>query len=61
MAISKTHSTDPDDYQKLPQAIGAVSNDFSDGFVIAMHEHERDQLLYATSGIMRLRTVGFKD
>jgi AraC-like DNA-binding protein/quercetin dioxygenase-like cupin family protein len=58
MAISKTHSTDPDDYQNLPQAIGAMSKGFSGGFVIAMHEHERDQLLYATSGIMRLRTVG---
>jgi AraC-like DNA-binding protein len=34
-----------------------MPKDFSDGFVIAMHEHERDQLLYATSGIMRLRTV----
>jgi AraC-like DNA-binding protein len=34
-----------------------MPKDFSGGFVIAMHEHERDQLLYATSGIMRLRTV----
>jgi AraC-like DNA-binding protein/mannose-6-phosphate isomerase-like protein (cupin superfamily) len=58
MAMSKRHSTDPDDYQKLPQAIGAMSKGFSDGFVIDMHEHERDQLLYATSGIMRLRTEG---
>ena len=58
MAISKTHSTDPDGYQNLPQAIGAMAKDFSDGFVIAMHEHEWDRLLYATGGIMQLRTVG---
>ena len=35
-----------------------MSKDFSDGFVIAMHEHEWDQLLYATGEIMQLRTVG---
>jgi hypothetical protein len=37
MAISKTDSTDHDGYQNLPQAIGAMSKDFSDGFVIALH------------------------
>jgi AraC-like DNA-binding protein/quercetin dioxygenase-like cupin family protein len=56
MATGKTRSTDPLDYQDLPQAIGAMSKDFPDGFVIPTHEHERDQLLYATSGIMRLLT-----
>ncbi len=35
-----------------------MSKDFADGFVIPLHAHERDQLLYATSGIMRLRTAG---
>jgi AraC-like DNA-binding protein/quercetin dioxygenase-like cupin family protein len=56
MAVGETRSTDPRDYQDLPQAIGAMSKKFADGFVIPMHDHERDQLLYATSGIMRLRT-----
>ncbi len=56
MALPKKHSTDPLDYQYLPQAIGAMSKNFADGFVIPLHEHERDQLLYAISGIMRLRT-----
>jgi len=56
MAVSKTRSTDPLDYQDLPQAIGAMSKRFTDGSVIPLHQHERDQLLYATRGIMRLRT-----
>ncbi len=58
MTVSKSRSTDPEDYQDLPQAIGAMSKIFADGFVIPLHEHERDQLLYASSGIMRLRTAG---
>lgn len=57
MIVSPSRSTDPDDYQDLPQAIGAMSKQFADGFVIPLHEHERDQLLYATAGIMRLRTA----
>lgn len=49
-------SSDPSDYQDLPQSIGAMSKSFEDGFVIPFHEHERDQLLYAIRGIMRLNT-----
>jgi AraC-like DNA-binding protein/quercetin dioxygenase-like cupin family protein len=56
MAVYDTRSTDPQDYQDLPQTIGLMSKSFADGFVIPLHEHERDQLLYATDGIMRLRT-----
>ena len=56
MAARPLRSTDPLDYQDLSQAIGAMSKRFPDGFVIPPHEHARDQLLYATSGIMRLRT-----
>ncbi len=58
MADTPARSTDPEDYQDLPQEIGAMSKDFADGFIVALHEHERDQLLYATRGIMRLRTAG---
>lgn len=58
MADREARSTDPRDYQHLPQAIGAMSKSFADGFVIPLHSHERDQLLYAVSGIMRLRTEG---
>ena len=58
MAAQRERSTDPQDYQHLPQAIGAMSKSFVDGFAIPLHSHERDQLLYAVSGIMRLRTEG---
>ncbi|NKB58101.1 MAG: helix-turn-helix domain-containing protein [Alphaproteobacteria bacterium] len=56
MTITQSRSTDPDDYQDLPQAIGAMSKRFADGFVTPLHDHERDQLLYAACGVMRLRT-----
>ena len=49
-------STDPEDYQGLPQPIGAMSKQFADGHLIPMHHHARDQLLFAASGIMRLQT-----
>lgn len=54
--MDPTRSTDPEDYQDLPQAVGAMSKTFADGHVIPLHEHQRDQLLYAIHGIMRLRT-----
>lgn len=56
MAKTSARSTDPLDYQDLPQAIGVMSKMFEDGFVTGLHEHERDQLLHAGRGIMRLRT-----
>jgi len=56
MTRQHTRSTDPQDYQDLPQAIGAMSKRFADGHVIPLHSHARDQLLYAMRGIMRLRT-----
>lgn len=58
MTVAETRSTNPDDYQDLPQEIGAISKHFDDGFVTALHEHERDQLLYASHGIIRMRTPG---
>ncbi|MFP6773579.1 MAG: helix-turn-helix transcriptional regulator [Alphaproteobacteria bacterium] len=56
MAPQRSHSTDPDDYQHLPQSIGAMSKHFTDGFETPLHHHARDQLLHAARGIMRLRT-----
>ena len=56
MTVKSERSTDPRAFQELPQAIGAMSKSFADGFIIPLHEHGRDQLLYAASGIMRLRT-----
>ncbi len=56
MVKENLRSINPLDYQDLPQTVGAMSKKFEDGYEIALHHHERDQLLYATSGIMRLRT-----
>ena len=58
MSSSLPRSTDPDDYQSLSQDIGAMAKLFSDGSDTGLHEHKRDQLLYANRGIMRLRTLG---
>ena len=49
-------STEPLDYQNLEQPISAMAKSFADGFEIALHHHNRDQLLYAVAGIMHLRT-----
>lgn len=53
---SAPRSTDPVDYQRLPQPIGAMLKAFADGHTIASHAHPRDQLLYSIKGVMRLRT-----
>ena len=49
-------STNPDDYQSLPVAVAVMRKHFPPGFIIAPHRHRRDQLLYAASGTMRVRT-----
>ncbi|MGE0221694.1 MAG: helix-turn-helix transcriptional regulator [Acetobacteraceae bacterium] len=51
-----SRSTDPLDYQGVPRPVAGMPKDFPDGFHIAPHRHERDQLLYALSGTMRVRT-----
>ena len=56
MTPKSTRSTDPADYQDLHQAVGAMSKAFADGWEIPLHSHARDQLLFASRGIMRLRT-----
>ena len=50
------HSTDPWDYQNLPQSLAVMAKRFPDGFFIAPHSHPRDQLIYAISGVMRIET-----
>ena len=49
-------STNPEDFQNLSQAVGVMSKAFADGWEIPLHHHTRDQLLFASQGIMRLRT-----
>ena len=50
-------SRDADDYQALPRPIGAMAKSFADGHEIAPHAHGRDQLVYAVTGMMRVRTA----
>ena len=50
-------STDPRDYQSLPQSLAVMVKRFPDGFVIDPHRHLRDQLIYAASGVMRIATT----
>ncbi|MGD9802637.1 MAG: helix-turn-helix domain-containing protein [Hyphomicrobiaceae bacterium] len=49
-------STDPLDFQNLDQTVAVMAKGFPPGFHIAPHSHARDQLLYAVSGTMRIRT-----
>ena len=49
-------STDPRDYQELPQRLAVMAKRFPDGFFIDPHQHLRDQLIYAVSGVMRIGT-----
>jgi AraC-like DNA-binding protein/mannose-6-phosphate isomerase-like protein (cupin superfamily) len=49
-------STDPADYQRVPRAVAAMPKDFKAGFEILPHHHQRAQLIYATSGTMRVST-----
>ncbi|MFQ5626550.1 MAG: cupin domain-containing protein, partial [Methyloligellaceae bacterium] len=50
-------STDPKDYQSVPRAMAIMAKSFSPGHTIAPHAHARDQILYATRGVMRVATA----
>ena len=54
--LMQNRSTNPRDYQSLPVAVAVMRKCFPSDFVIALHSHRRDQLLYAASGTMRVRT-----
>ena len=56
-AGAAAHSTDPHDYQNLPQSLAVMAKRFPDGFSIAPHSHRRDQLIYAIAGVMRIETA----
>ena len=49
-------SRDAMDYQSVPRPLAAMPKTFEDGFEIAPHRHPRDQLIYAVTGVMRVRT-----
>lgn len=56
VSMASLRSTNPADYQDLAQPIAVLAKSFADGHFIAPHEHQRDQFLYAITGVMRLRT-----
>jgi mannose-6-phosphate isomerase-like protein (cupin superfamily) len=55
--IVRARSDDPQDYQDVRRPFAAMAKSFADGFEIAPHHHKRDQLIYAVSGVMRVRTA----
>jgi len=57
MTSRPRRSTDADDYQSVPRPLAAMSKSFKDGFEIQPHHHARDQLVYAVTGVMRVRTA----
>ena len=56
-AQAAARSTDPSDYQALPRKVAAMAKRFASGHQIPPHEHTRDQLLFAVSGVMSVRTA----
>ncbi|MGO4715057.1 AraC family transcriptional regulator [Bradyrhizobium sp. 2TAF24] len=50
-------SSDADAYQFVPRPLAAMAKSFADGFEIRPHRHVRDQLVYAVTGVMRVRTA----
>ena len=53
----KCHSILFDTKGRLLAQIARVSYDFQDGYVIPEHFHPEDQLIFATQGVMTVRTA----
>jgi AraC-like DNA-binding protein/mannose-6-phosphate isomerase-like protein (cupin superfamily) len=49
-------STNAADYQRVARAVAAMPKEFPADFIIEPHSHERAQLIFATSGTMRVIT-----
>lgn len=49
-------SIDPEDFQNVARPLAAMAKDYPDGWVNAWHRHRRAQLVYASSGVMTIRT-----
>ncbi|MCW0233634.1 MAG: helix-turn-helix transcriptional regulator [Ferrovibrio sp.] len=55
MAVKR--STNAEDYQRVARPVAAMPKDFPHGHHIAPHSHERGQVIYATTGVMRVSTT----
>lgn len=49
-------SIDPADFQDVARPIAAMAKDYPDGWINTWHRHRRAQLVYASSGVMTIRT-----
>ncbi len=49
-------SVDPRDYQTVPRPLAAMAKSFPRQYEIRPQFHERDPLLFAVHGVMRVRT-----
>jgi len=45
-----------DNYKNIPRPIVAVAKEFPSGHLIPLHQHSRSQFLYASSGVMTVKT-----
>lgn len=43
-------------YENVPRPIVAVAKEFASGHLIPLHQHSRSQFLYASSGVMTVKT-----
>ena len=55
---TEPRSTDPRDYQDIARSVVVMAKTFAVRDFVPDHSHPRDQLLYAISGAMRVRTAG---
>ncbi len=59
MAVySTSYSTNADDFQDVPGAVGVMEKAYADGHCVPVHSHARGQLVYATSGVIRATVDG---
>jgi AraC-like DNA-binding protein len=56
MDQTATRSTNPDDYQNVPRPVAVLARDIGHHHTTPWHSHKRGQLVYATSGVMIVRT-----
>ena len=55
---TKADLSDPvEEITKVPRPIVAMAKEFPNGHLIPFHQHDRSQLLYASSGVMTVTTL----
>lgn len=56
MGPTGTRSTNPDDYQDVARPVAILARDVAHHHITRWHFHKRGQLVFATSGVMIVRT-----